>query len=201
MHKQLKTRRTNRSEKGATAPTFTAILFIAIILIALAGWAIVKYVVPLFQDKQIPVAGPALSQDAQAAIAGTGAYYTIDYTETADQWADRVCSHLTTAEDCAVTRMLIAPEIYNLAQRHQIKTGSTVYPLGMVYEYPDKLMRIWQLQVTLTNPWPEVENAQTVYAVVVYDEAAQKWAMQRILFSQEAELLEQAINQQKGSQP
>lgn len=174
------------------------VIVLASVLTLAGGWA---FALIRNHGHLVPEADPAIPQDAQAALAGVGAYYTIDHAETADQWADRVCPYLATDGDCTVTRALIAPEIYHLAQRHQIKTGCTVYPLGRVYESPDTLTRIWQMQVTLTHPWEDVENPQAVYAVVVYDETSGLWSMQRVLFANEAELLEQILAQQEGAQP
>ncbi|MFA5872738.1 MAG: hypothetical protein WC832_02115 [Anaerolineales bacterium] len=186
MHKQITTRRTNRSEKGATAPTFQSIVLMALILIALAGWAIVRFVVPLFQDKQIPAVGPALSQDAQAAIAGVSAFYTIDYTESAEQWADRVCA-TTTDEGCIFAKGYFAVAVHATAEKYSVQTGCTVLPVELVDNDEAHMVRIWKMQVTLSNPWPAVEQTHTVYVAVEYDENLQEWRMQHVLFEQEAQ--------------
>jgi hypothetical protein len=186
MHKQLKTRCMNRSERGAIAPTFTPILLIVLILIALAGWMIIHFVVPLFQDKQIPAAGPALSQDAQAAIAGVSAFYTLDYTKSAEQWADQVCT-TTTDEGCSFARGYYAAAVHATAEKYSVQTGCTVLPVELVDNDETNMVRIWKMQVTLSNPWPAVEQTQTIYVAVEYDKILQEWRMQHVLFEQEAQ--------------
>jgi hypothetical protein len=47
-------------------------------------------------------------------------------------------------------------------------------------------LRVWRLQVALSDPWPGVEQSQTVYVAVEYDQASQAWRMQHVLFEQEA---------------
>jgi len=175
----------NRSEKGTVTPIFLLIMLTAAILIALAGWAIFHFVIPLFQDKQIPAAGPALSQDAQAAIAGVSAFYTIDYTESAEQWADRVCT-TTTHEGCIFARGYVAAAVHATAEKYFVQTSCTVLPVELVDNDEAHMVRIWKMQVTLSNPWPTVEQTHTAYVAVGYDENFQEWRMQHVLFEQEA---------------
>jgi uncharacterized protein (DUF736 family) len=186
MHKQTTTHRTNRREAGTASPTFLPILLVAIILAALAGWAIAQFVVPLFQDKQIPAAGPALSRDAQAAIAGVSAFYTIDYTESAEQWADRVCT-TTTDEGCIFSKGYFAAAVHATAEKYSVQTSCTVLPVELVDNDEARMLRVWKMQVTLSNPWPAIEQTYIVYVAVEYDENLQEWRMQRVLFEQEAQ--------------
>ncbi len=186
MQKQITTHRTNRSEKGTADPIFPAIVLIAIILIASAGWAIVHFVVPLFQDKHIPAAGLALSQDAQAAITGVSAFFTIDYTESAEQWAGRVCT-TTTNEGCIFARGYTAAAVHATAEKYSVQTSCTVLPVELVGNDEAHMLRIWKMQVTLSNPWPEIEQTHTVYVAIEFDEYLQEWRMQHVLFEQEAQ--------------
>jgi uncharacterized protein (DUF736 family) len=186
MQKQITTRRTNRSEKGTADPMYPAILLLAIVLIASAGWAIVHFVVPLLQDKQIPAAGPALSQDAQAAIAGVSAFFTIDYTESAEHWVERVCA-TTTNEGCVFARGYTAAAVHATAEKYSVQTSCTVLPVELVDNDEAHMVRIWKMQVTLSNPWPGVEQTHTVYVAVEFDENLREWRMQHVLFEQEAQ--------------
>ena len=162
------------------------ILFAAIILIALAGWAIVHFDFPIFQNKQIPVAGQLLSEDAQAAIAGVSAFYTIDYTESAELWVERVSSP-TTKEGCIFSAGYIATAIRSMAEKYSVKTTCTVMPVELVDNDQAHMVRIWKMQVTLSNPWPTIAKTQTVYVAVEFDENHQEWRMQHILFEKEAQ--------------
>ena len=49
------------------------------------------------------------------------------------------------------------------------------------------MVRIWKMQVTLSNPWPSAAQTQTVYVEVEYDENIQEWRMHHVLFEQEAQ--------------
>jgi uncharacterized protein (DUF736 family) len=165
---------------------FPAVVLVAIILIVSAGWVIVHFVVPLFQDKHIPAAGLALSQDAQAAIAGVSSFYTIDFTESAEQWAERVCA-TTTKEGCIFARGYFAAAVHATAEKYSVQTSCTVLPVELVDNDEAHMMRIWKMQVTLSNPWPVVEQTHTVYVAVEFDENLQDWRMQHVLFEQEAQ--------------
>ena len=178
---------TNRSEKGTATPLLSAIALTVIILIALAGWAIVHFLVPLFQDKEIPAAGPALSQDAQAAIAGVSAFYTIDYTEPEGSWAYRICALIATPDDCLFLQAYFAPAIRATAEKYSIQTTCTVLPVELFSTDESTMSRIWIMQVTVANPWPGIKPTETVFAEVVFDQAKQEWRFRRILFDQEVQ--------------
>jgi hypothetical protein len=185
MHKQIMTQRTNRSEKGVATSWHFFIVLAALLLISAAAWAISQFVVPLFQDKQIPAAGPALSPDAQAAIAGVSAFYTIDYTEPEDAWTDRMCALAATPDDCLFLQVYFAPAIRTTAEKYRVQTTCTVLPLGLFSADESTMSRIWILQVTIADPWPGILATETVFAEVVFDRTTQEWRFRRILFSQE----------------
>ena len=186
MRNQINTRSINSFEKGLVDPTIPAISLIAICLTILVGWAITHFVLPLFQDKPIPVASQALSQDARAAIAGVSAFYTIDYTESSDQWAERVCA-TTTDEGCIFSKGYYAGAVHATAEKYSVHTSCTVLPVSLVDNDETHMQRVWKMQVTLSNPWPTIQQTQTVYVAVAYDEKRQEWRMQHILFDQESQ--------------
>jgi hypothetical protein len=176
---------TNRGEKGTATPMFPVVVLTGILLVVAASWAMVRYVVPLFQDKFIPVAGPALSQDAMAAMAGVSAFYTIDHTEAESSWSDRMCALTATPDDCLFLQVYFAPLIRTTAEKYNIRTTCTVLPVQLFSTDDANLSRIWTLQVTVTDPWPGIDPTETVYAKVVFDQLAQEWRFRRILFEQE----------------
>jgi hypothetical protein len=186
MRNPIPTHRTNRGEKRLADPTLPAILLTATFLTALVGWAITHFVIPLFQDKPIPTASQALSQDARAAIAGVSAFYTIDYTESADQWAERVCA-TTTDEGCLFSKGYYAGAVHVTAEKYSVHTSCTVLSVALVDNDKTHMLRIWKMQVTLSNPWPTIQQTQAVYVAVAYDEKRQEWRMQHVLFDQEAQ--------------
>jgi hypothetical protein len=176
---------TNRIKKGPATPWHPAIVLLAIVPIASAGWAIVQYIVPRFQEVRIPAAGPALSQDAQAAIAGVAAFYTIDYTEPVGAWAERMCALVVTPDDCLLLQLYFAPAIRATAEKYRVQSTCTVLPVGLFSIDETILSRIWILQVTVSNPWPGINPTETVFAEVVFDQDRQEWRFRRILFEQE----------------
>jgi hypothetical protein len=185
MHKKSPFLRKNRGEMGTATPWFPAITIPLIFLVGMVGWAILKLVIPLFQDKQVPSAGPLLSADAQAAIAGVSAYYTIDYTEPEGAWRDRMCALLATAEDCLFLQVYLAPAIRATAEKYRVQTTCTVLPLELYSDNGSTMSRIWTLQLTVANPWPGIAPTETVFAEVVFDQTSQEWRFRRILFAQE----------------
>jgi hypothetical protein len=171
----------------------TLIIGLIAIILAGAGFLVARR---FRQPAGTPVAAvtPVLP-DAQAAMAGVSAFYTIDYTETSDQWLQRLCSTLATGQDCAVEKMLIAPRIYSLAQQYRIQTTSSVFPVRMVSTRAGtdgSELRVWELQVTLSQPWPGEASPMSVYADVVMNPANHAWSMRHILFEQEVQALQTA---------
>lgn len=143
------------------------------------GLACLRFRLPsLFQSA--PTSPPP---DAQAAVAGVKAIYTLDYTEDAKTWQERVCA-VSTAQGCAFFQSLLAPAMRKTVEQKQIRTGCEVQAVRLVEE--DGQTRVWELTVTLDNPWPGVEATMPVYAAVEQQEDG-SWLFQRILFTQEVE--------------
>jgi hypothetical protein len=89
---------------------------------------------------------------------------------------------LSTPNGCQLIQSLFAPTVYQVVSANQVKTGCTVQAVRMVES--NGATRIWQLQVTLINPWPGEKATTPVYAEV--DQANGTWLLNRILFDQEA---------------
>ena len=121
--------------------------------------------------------------DAQAAVLGISAIYTIDYQEPASAWLSRVCS-VSTQAGCQFTSGYVAAMVQLDAQKYQIQTGCSVTPVEAVDTLADGA-RVWKLQVHLDHPWPGAAEAQDVYALVTRDENG-PWKFERLLFSQES---------------
>ena len=123
--------------------------------------------------------------DAQAAVTAAVAFYTLDYHETPEQWAARLCA-LATPEGCQAAQNMFAPAIYQTVKANLAQTGATAVPLALMESTEDK-HSVWQVQVTLTNPWQGLESAtQQIYIDVVYDEPSNQWLYDRVLFEEEA---------------
>ena len=156
------------------------IIIAAVAIIAIATLAILPL---LHKDSAAPAVG--ISPDAQAAVDAATAFYTLDYTVDSDLWATRVCAHTTDA-GCRAIRIFFAPAVSTMVLENHVQTTCTVVPIRLISEKGN--IRIWQVSVTLLNPWPELENsAQDAYVEV--EKINGIWLMNRILFQQEVDQL------------
>ena len=140
----------------------------------------------LFPTHQILDTAPAA--DAQAAVDAVKAFYTLDYTESSDVWAARVCAHAT-EEGCAIVRSYFAPAMQHLLQENFIQTGCTAMPVRLAEDTGNT--RIWQVEATLDHPWMGLD-AQTQMVFVEMAQENGQWLMNRILFEQETDQLDTA---------
>jgi hypothetical protein len=124
---------------------------------------------------------PKSAPDAQAAVKALIAFYTLDYTETVDQWQGRVCA-LTTQGGCQIIQAFFAPIVRKVVDANQVKTGCTVQAVRMVQDKGDS--RTWLVEVTLDKPWPGEKPTLEVYAEVARING--NWLLNSILFDQEA---------------
>ena len=154
---------------------------ILIILGAIAVLGIVIFAALPFFHKHPVVPAQCTSPDAQAAIDAATAFYTLDYTADPDLWATRVCAH-TTEAGCRAIRDFFAPTVEAMVMENQVQTTCTVTPVHLVSE--DGSIRVWQVTVTINNPWPGLENP-VQDAFVEVEELNGIWLMNRILFQQE----------------
>jgi|APFre7841882654_1041346.scaffolds.fasta_scaffold01762_12 hypothetical protein len=147
-----------------------------VVLLVIAFFAFL----PLFHktSSEIP---SGVSPDAQAAVDAVTAFYTLDYTETPDLWATRVCT-LTTEAGCRAIRGFYGPAVEKMVQENQIQTGCNVIPLHLISEQGN--IRMWQVSVSLDHPWSGLDQpVQDAFAEV--ENVNGLWLMNRILFQQE----------------
>jgi len=125
---------------------------------------------------------------------GVSTFYTIDYHETAGEWADRLCKVLDSEADCQVSKAYLAPGVYSTAQKYSIQTSCSALPVGLVSDKvrDGREYRVWEMQATLSNVWPSMPSPATIYAEVVLDPASQKWAMTHVLLNDEVRVLQTA---------
>jgi hypothetical protein len=147
--------------------------------IALLGIAFFT-VLPLLHSSS-PTTATGTSPDAQAAVKALTAFYTLDYIESPELWATRVCT-LATDSGCRAIHAFYATAVQVMVQENQIQTGCTVAPVRMVSDMGS--IRIWHVNVTITKPWPGLGNpVQDVFVEV--EDVNGIWLMNRILFQQE----------------
>jgi len=172
----------------------TAIFLIVVLALIGAGFLIVRRDPALFSGVLARLEGITSTPiqiiqppDAQAVVKALTAFYTLDYTESIDQWQAGVCA-LSTPNGCQLIQSLFAPTVRQVVEANQVKTSCTVQAVRMVEESTpqghDGVTHIWQMEVTLDNPWPGENPTMTVYAEVA--QANGTWLLNRILFDQEA---------------
>lgn len=167
----------------------TVIVVLILTALIVGGWyagqsgALESILNLFFKDAPAEVIDPSQSPDAQVAAKAAIAFYTIDYQETQEQWAERLCN-LATESGCLVTKNIFAPGVNTLAVKNKIQTTATAVPLSLAEN--SEIGRTWLVQVTLTNPWDGLETAtQNVYVDVSFDDPSSSWRFNRILFEQE----------------
>jgi hypothetical protein len=169
--------------------TFNTVIFLIVIFALIgAGFLIVRRDPALFSGILARLEGitptpTKVSQppDSQAAVKALTAFYTMDYTVPEDRWQAGVCA-LSTPNGCQLIQSLFAPTVRQVVEANRVKTGCTVQAIRKVED--DGVTHIWQLEVTLDDPWPGEKATTPVYAEVA--QANGVWLLNRILFDQEA---------------
>jgi hypothetical protein len=132
-----------------------------------------------------PTTDAAASSDVQAAVNAATAFYTLDYTADPELWTTRVCE-LTTDAGCNAVRSFFSPAIQTMVRKYRIRTGCSVIAIRVVSDHGS--VRVWQVSVAISHPWPELDNpVQAVFVEV--QKVNGIWLMNRILFRQEVENL------------
>jgi hypothetical protein len=179
----------------------TALAIVLVLIIAVAAGFVLRGRTAAARQASGSLNSYALSapvpRDAQAAAAGVSAFYTIDYHEVADQWGSRLCKVLDSNADCQVAKTYLAPSVVATAQKYKIQTTCSAFPVRLVSDRMrnGQEFRIWEIEATISSPWPLMSSPSTVYAEVTLDPISQKWAMTHILFNDEVHALQTAMSQ------
>lgn len=161
-------------------------VLIVILVLTLTAIVFLALRPDLFPKDQVVETAPAT--DSQAAVDAVTAFYTLDYAESPESWAARVCIHAT-EKGCAIVRSYFAPAMQDLLQENFIQTGCTVLPVRLVNETEDT--RVWHVEATIDHPWMGLDAQIQMIFVEMAQENGQ-WLMNRILFEQEVERLNTA---------
>ena len=156
------------------------LIFLAIVIvISAAAFAIHNAFFP-----STPVQTQTVPPDQSAAVDGAIAFYTLDYTESADLWATRVCARSTEA-GCEAIKNFYAQAVRATVEKYQVQSGCAVQALRLIADKGD--IQVWEIEVTMNNPWEGLKTpTQDVYIEVANVDG--QWLMNRILFDQEKQL-------------
>jgi len=122
------------------------------------------------------------SPDAQAAVAGVMAFYSLDYTVPVGKWEDAVCATLT-ASGCDVFKALYSPGLRTIVEKNQWQTSCTTRAIQMVED--SGYRRVWLLEVTQDHPLKGSTAVFQVYAEVAKGTDG-TWLMTHVLNDGEA---------------
>jgi len=141
------------------------------------GWlAILPQLFPAPVEQQEEIAA-----DTDTVISAISAFYTLDYTESSELWAARVCTYATEA-GCQAIRNFHAPIVHASVQKYQVQTGCAVEPLEVIEQAGT--LHTWRVRVTLEHPWSALESP-TLDVLVEMQQVGGRWLLNRILFEQE----------------
>ncbi|MFZ2095146.1 MAG: hypothetical protein WAV05_00785 [Anaerolineales bacterium] len=124
-----------------------------------------------------------------AAVAGVEAFYSVDYHESLDKWAARLCA-LSTEPICGFYQNTVAsflqPDFEASQSVITAKAGETVLLADEIDATRENApMQIWQVGVSLSAPWPQGDGQASfpAYVLVVKEESG--WKFERFLLADE----------------
>jgi hypothetical protein len=125
------------------------------------------------------------------ALAGTKAFYTIDYQDGADVWAARLCA-VSTQPACEFYQSIVAPFLWlEFEEYHSLivaETGkATLLSKETAGTRGDAPMQVWQVTVNLSDPWPQGDGKTSFPAYVLVIKEESGWKFERFLLPEEIE--------------
>ena len=167
--------------------TLSKRLFFAVFLLSLS---VVTAVLTLPRLTGRPLAqSVGFDSGRSAALAGARAFYSVDYTTGSDQWAARLCA-LSTQPACELYQNTIAPFLwadFNTAKT--IVSAQATDPVlvaeDLARDQENASTQVWQVQVTLTAPWPQGDGQTSFPAHVLVIRESNQWKFERFLLNDE----------------
>lgn len=120
-----------------------------------------------------------LDSGRQAALAGAQAFYSVDYRESQDVWAARLCA-LSTQPACNYYQNTAAPFFWpGFTASQTIVNADVSAPVLLADERAgsrqDAPMQVWQVSVSLSAPWPQSDGQIAFPAYVLVVREADGW--------------------------
>jgi len=126
-----------------------------------------------------------------AAVQGAQVFYSVDFKESPEKWAARLCA-MSTGQGCTFYEQ-IAPTLWQAFLNNQTVVTAEVQAVGKVFEgkasaRENVLMQVWEVSVVLSSAWPQSTNGATSFAAYVLVMRTQTgWKFERLLMDAEAE--------------
>jgi hypothetical protein len=125
------------------------------------------------------------------ALAGAKTFYTINYQDGPDVWAARLCS-VSTQPACQFYQSVVAPFLWlEFEDHHSLIVAETGKASLLSQENAgtraDAPMQVWQVAVTLSEPWPQGDGQTSFPAYVLVIKEESGWKFERFLLPEEIE--------------
>ncbi len=125
----------------------------------------------------------------QAALEGVKAFYSVDYRESQDLWAARLC-RVGTQPACNFYQNTVAPSIWPAFETsHTVVTAEASGAKKLVDEIAatrnNAPMQVWQVSVKLSAPWPQGNGETSFPAQVLVVRESSGWKFERLLLKDE----------------
>ena len=124
-----------------------------------------------------------------AALAGVKAFYSVDYQSGPDVWAARLCT-MSTQPACGYYQNTLAPFLWLAFTEHQTVVTAEASEANLVADLPASesgaaSQQVWQVMVSLSQPWPQGDGRTTFPAHVLVNRQEDGWKFERLLLADE----------------
>jgi hypothetical protein len=124
-----------------------------------------------------------------AALAGVETFYSVDYHDSQDVWAARLCA-LSTEPACDFYQNTVAPFLWPDFEASQSlvtteASGAVMLAEEVASTRGDTPMQVWQVAVNLSSPWPQGDGQTSFPAYVLVVREENGWKFERFLLEDE----------------
>ena len=124
-----------------------------------------------------------------AALAGVEAFYSVDYHDSQDLWAARLCA-VSSQAACGFYQNSAAPYLwtgFKSARTVVSAQASAAQKLADIAAYTDTNapMQVWQVEMKLSAPWPQGDGRTAFPAYVLVAKEGDSWKFERLLLEDE----------------
>ena len=153
-------------------------------LVVLSGIVLVMFKIKGYSLAEI--AGFDSGRDAT--LAGAQAFYTVDFHQDADHWAAQLCQY-STQPACAYYQDAVAPFLWPAFIADQTVVNAQISEPILLADKPVEgeanPIQIWQVRVTLSDPWPQGDGRTNFPAHVLVVRKSNGWKFERFLLADE----------------
>jgi hypothetical protein len=162
---------------------------LSVVMVTLVLGGLVLFLVELSGRTLPELTG--IGSGRSVALAGAKTFYTIDYQDGPDVWAARLCA-VSTQPACEFYQSIVAPFLWmEFADHRSLILAETSKASLLSQENAgsraDAPMQVWQVAVTLSDPWPQGDGQTSFPAYVLVIKEESGWKFERFLLPEEIE--------------